>query len=151
MDFGRCPRVFCAGQPCLPVGSADIPRTTTVKIYCPKCEDVYYPRSKYQGSILSDCFNYDLIFTCKASCILFLRLSEDRREFIGCLDQSIRHRWCVLWDNFPTSFLDELPVHEASEANSRLHSEDIRLQNIQKCEVTFSFAVPRKLFRPHGV
>lgn len=51
MDFGRCPRVFCAGQPCLPVGSADIPRTTTVKIYCPKCEDVFYPRSKYQGNI----------------------------------------------------------------------------------------------------
>ncbi|MCO5595258.1 hypothetical protein L7F22_049298 [Adiantum nelumboides] len=51
MDFGRCPRVYCAGQPCLPVGQSDIPRTTTVKIYCPKCEDVYYPRSKYQGNI----------------------------------------------------------------------------------------------------
>uniref|UniRef100_A0A7N0RCS1 Casein kinase II subunit beta n=1 Tax=Kalanchoe fedtschenkoi TaxID=63787 RepID=A0A7N0RCS1_KALFE len=50
-DFGRCPRVYCAGQPCLPVGQIDIPRSSTVKIYCPKCEDVYYPRSKYQGSI----------------------------------------------------------------------------------------------------
>ncbi|XP_062073838.1 casein kinase II subunit beta-1-like isoform X2 [Humulus lupulus] len=47
-DFGRCPRVYCCGQPCLPVGQSDIPRATTVKIYCPKCEDVYYPRSKYQ-------------------------------------------------------------------------------------------------------
>ncbi|KAG8363468.1 hypothetical protein BUALT_Bualt19G0025600 [Buddleja alternifolia] len=52
-DFGRCPRVYCCGQPCLPVGQSDIPRSSTVKIYCPKCEDVYYPRSKYQGSILS--------------------------------------------------------------------------------------------------
>nr|GMD34855.1 putative casein kinase II subunit beta-4 [Ipomoea batatas] len=51
-DFGRCPRVFCCGQPCLPVGQSDIPRSSTVKIYCPKCEDIYYPRSKYQGSIL---------------------------------------------------------------------------------------------------
>ncbi|KAF8380619.1 hypothetical protein HHK36_028108 [Tetracentron sinense] len=51
-DFGRCPRVYCCGQPCLPVGQSDIPRSSTVKIYCPKCEDVYYPRSKYQGSIL---------------------------------------------------------------------------------------------------
>ncbi|CAN7008024.1 putative casein kinase II subunit beta-4 [Brassica rapa] len=50
-DFGRCPRVFCCGQPCLPVGQSDIPRSSTVKIYCPKCEDVYYPRSKYQGNI----------------------------------------------------------------------------------------------------
>uniref|UniRef100_A0A7N2LER3 Casein kinase II subunit beta n=1 Tax=Quercus lobata TaxID=97700 RepID=A0A7N2LER3_QUELO len=48
-DFGRCPRVYCCGQPCLPVGQSDIPRSSTVKIYCPKCEDIYYPRSKYQG------------------------------------------------------------------------------------------------------
>ncbi|KAG0496838.1 hypothetical protein HPP92_001529 [Vanilla planifolia] len=50
-DFGRCPRVYCCGQPCLPVGQSDISRSSTVKIYCPKCEDIYYPRSKYQGNI----------------------------------------------------------------------------------------------------
>ncbi|KEH31596.1 casein kinase II subunit beta-1 isoform X1 [Medicago truncatula] len=50
-DFGRCPRVYCSGQPCLPVGQSDIPRSSTVKIYCPRCEDLYYPRSKYQGNI----------------------------------------------------------------------------------------------------
>ncbi|ESQ39855.1 hypothetical protein EUTSA_v10000988mg [Eutrema salsugineum] len=50
-DFGRCPRVYCCGQPCLPVGQSDLPRSSTVKIYCPKCEDIYYPRSKYQGNI----------------------------------------------------------------------------------------------------
>ncbi|KAM3366280.1 hypothetical protein ACQJBY_015628 [Aegilops geniculata] len=50
-DFGRCPRVYCCGQPCLPVGQLDIHRSSTVKIYCPKCEDIYYPRSKYQGNI----------------------------------------------------------------------------------------------------
>ncbi|KAL0720511.1 hypothetical protein Bca4012_035110 [Brassica carinata] len=50
-DFGRCPRVFCSRQSCLPVGQSDIPRSSTVKIYCPKCEDLYYPRSKYQGNI----------------------------------------------------------------------------------------------------
>ncbi|KAL2536672.1 Casein kinase II subunit beta [Forsythia ovata] len=50
-DFGRCPRVYCCGQPCLPVGQSDIPRSSTVKIYCPKCEDIYYPRSKYQGNM----------------------------------------------------------------------------------------------------
>ncbi|KAJ0105201.1 casein kinase II subunit beta-1-like isoform X2 [Pistacia vera] len=47
-DFGRCPRVYCCGQPCLPLGQSDIPRSSTVKIYCPRCEDAYYPRSKYQ-------------------------------------------------------------------------------------------------------
>jgi hypothetical protein len=50
-DFGRCPRVYCNGQPCLPVGLSDIPRQSTVKLFCPKCEDVYYPRSKYHGNL----------------------------------------------------------------------------------------------------
>mmetsp|Transcript_10895 Transcript_10895/g.18244 ORF Transcript_10895/g.18244 Transcript_10895/m.18244 type:complete len:175 (+) Transcript_10895:135-659(+) len=36
VDFGRCPRVFCHGQPVLPVGQSDIPRTNTARIFCPK-------------------------------------------------------------------------------------------------------------------
>ncbi|KAM0830118.1 hypothetical protein ACQ4PT_066419 [Festuca glaucescens] len=32
-DFGRCPRVYCCGQPCLPAGQSDIPRSSTVKEY----------------------------------------------------------------------------------------------------------------------
>lgn len=42
------PRVLCDGQPCLPVGTSDLPGTSTVKIFCPKCEDIYYPRIDYQ-------------------------------------------------------------------------------------------------------
>ncbi|KAJ6849033.1 putative casein kinase II subunit beta-4 isoform X1 [Iris pallida] len=34
-DFGRCPRVYCCGQPCLPVGQSDIPRSSTVKSIVP--------------------------------------------------------------------------------------------------------------------
>jgi casein kinase II subunit beta len=49
--FGRCPRVYCNNHPCLPVGTSDVFRTATVKIFCPKCEDIYFPRSKYQGNI----------------------------------------------------------------------------------------------------
>ncbi|XP_063943214.1 casein kinase II subunit beta-2 isoform X2 [Daucus carota subsp. sativus] len=50
-EFGRCPRVYCCGQPCLPVGQSDIPRHCTVKIYCPKCEDIYTPRSRFQDNL----------------------------------------------------------------------------------------------------
>ena len=50
-DFGRCPRVLCNGQPCLPVGLSDQPRQSTVKLFCPRCEEAYYPRSKYHGHI----------------------------------------------------------------------------------------------------
>ena len=30
--FGTCPRVLCASQPCLPIGTNDIPRQCTVKV-----------------------------------------------------------------------------------------------------------------------
>ncbi|XP_020414155.1 putative casein kinase II subunit beta-4 isoform X2 [Prunus persica] len=50
-DFGRCPRIHCNKQRCLPVGQSDIPRLSTVKIYCPKCEDIYAPQSKHQDQI----------------------------------------------------------------------------------------------------
>ncbi|XP_076925404.1 casein kinase II subunit beta-1-like isoform X2 [Bidens hawaiensis] len=50
-EFGRCPRVYCCGQPCLPVGQSDISRQNTVKIFCPKCEDIYTPQSRFQDNL----------------------------------------------------------------------------------------------------
>ena len=51
VHFGRCPRVFCGGQPALPVGQGDLPRTHTVKLFCSKCKDIFYPRSSRQANI----------------------------------------------------------------------------------------------------
>jgi len=51
VDFGRCPRVLCKGQRALPVGITDLPRTNTVKIFCPSCQDVYYPRLRRHSNI----------------------------------------------------------------------------------------------------
>ena len=50
-DFGRCPRVYCYSQPLLPVGLSDIPYQKAVKLYCPRCEDLYSPKSNRHGSI----------------------------------------------------------------------------------------------------
>lgn len=44
--FGRCPRAYCAGQQVLPVGESDMPRISTVRIFCPMCWDLYFPRSR---------------------------------------------------------------------------------------------------------
>ncbi|KZT27215.1 hypothetical protein NEOLEDRAFT_1155226 [Neolentinus lepideus HHB14362 ss-1] len=50
-DFGRCPRILCQSQPLLPVGLTDIPYEKSVKLYCPRCEDLYSPKSSRHGSI----------------------------------------------------------------------------------------------------
>ncbi|KAG8745627.1 casein kinase 2 regulatory subunit, partial [Ceratobasidium sp. 428] len=50
-DFGRCPRVLCQSQPLLPCGLTDVPYEKAVKLYCPRCEDLYSPKSSRHGSI----------------------------------------------------------------------------------------------------
>ena len=51
VDFGRCPRVYCEGQAVLPVSLSDVPRTYSVNVFCPRCKELYYPRSSKQCNI----------------------------------------------------------------------------------------------------
>ena len=39
--FGECPRMLCKGQAVIPMGVADDPKHGMVKLFCPKCRDVY--------------------------------------------------------------------------------------------------------------
>jgi casein kinase II subunit beta len=49
--FGRCPVVFCQGQPVLPVGLSDLPRNYTVNVFCPRCHGFFFPKSTRQANI----------------------------------------------------------------------------------------------------
>merc|ERR1712046_158979 len=39
--FGVCPNVQCHNQPVVPVGTSDILRFDQVKVFCPKCQQIY--------------------------------------------------------------------------------------------------------------
>lgn len=45
--FGTCPRVLCERQHVFPIGTSEELRKSRVKVYCPRCEDVYIPKQKY--------------------------------------------------------------------------------------------------------
>ena len=45
--FGACPRILCDRQLVLPVGMSEDLSISRVKVYCPKCKEVYVPRMKF--------------------------------------------------------------------------------------------------------
>ena len=45
--FGECPRVLCDHQDAVPIGLKEELSVSRVKIFCPKCEEVYVPRDKF--------------------------------------------------------------------------------------------------------
>eukprot|EP01031_Cornospumella_fuschlensis_P028073 gene28073-33899_t len=51
VDFGRCPRSFCHGQPVLPVGLSDVTREFSVEVFCPQCHQTYHPRSSKHSNL----------------------------------------------------------------------------------------------------
>lgn len=51
VNFGRCPRVYCQGQNVLPVGLSDTPRNFSVNVFCPRCQELYYPRSSKHANL----------------------------------------------------------------------------------------------------
>ena len=48
--YGKCPRVACKGHHVIPMGMSIEPDEGTVKLWCPKCHDVYNCASKLDGA-----------------------------------------------------------------------------------------------------
>ena len=53
--YGTCPRALCDRQKVLPVGLSDTLRTSRFKNFCPRCEEVYLPKTR-QVNVDGACF-----------------------------------------------------------------------------------------------
>lgn len=71
-DFGHCPRVLCSNANVLPIGLSDQPGEGMVKIYCPKCCEVYEPRQ------LKYCYIDGAYFGTSLPHMLFMVYPEQR-------------------------------------------------------------------------
>ena len=47
--YGTCPRALCDNQKCIPVGLSEKLRGSRVKIFCPKCDEVYMVQKLKSG------------------------------------------------------------------------------------------------------
>lgn len=62
--FGNCPRVLCEKQNVIPIGISEDSKIARVKVYCPRCKDIYTPKKKFadvDGSYFGTSFPHLLL------------------------------------------------------------------------------------------
>lgn len=55
-DFGVCPRVHCQNQAVLPVGFDNRIGIAGVKVFCPRCKDIYIPNRQILNGRIDGAF-----------------------------------------------------------------------------------------------
>ena len=102
--FGTCPRVLCERQHVLPIGVSEELSTSRVKVYCPRCVDVYLPRQKQldiDGAYFGASFPH-----------VFLKVSiSPTLSFLLIFLRSLAFQWL-------------------SFANTTIHPQNLWIQNI---------------------
>ncbi|KCV68949.1 hypothetical protein H696_04368 [Fonticula alba] len=49
--FGTCPRILCEKERVLPIGISDLPNAYPVRVFCPRCVDIYQPSHENFSSL----------------------------------------------------------------------------------------------------
>jgi len=44
--YGVCPRIICNKQVVLPIGLSNDKKYSRVKVFCPRCEEIYNPKQR---------------------------------------------------------------------------------------------------------
>ena len=64
--FGNCPRVMCEKQNVLPIAISEDTKIARVKVFCPRCNDIYAPKKKSadaDGAYFGTSFPHLLLMT----------------------------------------------------------------------------------------
>eukprot|EP01035_Chromulina_nebulosa_P020898 gene20898-27088_t len=65
-EFGECPRALCRGQAVVPMGFSDEPRQSSVKLFCPLCQESYQSSPSFRhidGAYFSTTFPHLFFMT----------------------------------------------------------------------------------------
>jgi hypothetical protein len=120
--FGRCPHVFCQGQPVLPVGLSDLPRNYTVNVFCPRCHGLFFPKSTRQanidGAYFGTTFPHLYLMTHPVSYIISITRG-------GAVPMDSCNHY-VLFGLFSHTLFSSSVGHGAIQANAKLCSASVR-------------------------
>ena len=141
-QFGHCPLYSCKNQKVLPIGMSDVVGQCPVKVYCPRCQDVYdTPRSGLDGAFFGRTFLPFLLLCApelipKVGCALCACCGE-RVQVVGI--------WCVSCVVSLTVGVFRVGCQNSCAA---LPTNSVRLQNSQKqvCLQLLTFGVHTHLF-----
>jgi casein kinase II subunit beta len=64
--FGICSRVLCERHNVIPIGMSNEIKTSRIKVFCPKCQEVYYPKDRnceLDGAYFGNSFPHVLLQT----------------------------------------------------------------------------------------
>lgn len=143
VDFGRCHRVYCQGQPVLPVGQSDVPRHTTVNVFCPKCRDIFFPKPQRAGR------------TCLSGSVVWgtmwatLWVGRYVAHSILCVFMACRDRRRVLWRDVPARVPDDARAARAAAAHASVRPARLRLQGAQLERVLYGQEEGRRTLQQH--
>ncbi|KAH8269508.1 hypothetical protein KR018_004427, partial [Drosophila ironensis] len=122
-EFGICPRVYCKGQRALPVGLSDHHNESHVKVYCPRCHDIFRPRSRcalLDGAVFGTSFPHNFLMQLPS-----LRPQAPKEQYVARLYGFQLHKKALMPGGSPEqksskSVLGSSPKSGASRSIRRL-------------------------------